>query len=160
MEFFPISKLLENQGLQFLVQDIFFCLDRDSIWNCRQVSKSWKDFIDNGRVLPILQLKALKETERHQKLLGTFQEWREVFELIEASELPKLQKCIGILKKYREVRTSYISKTGTWNILFNQSPNDDYTTYSRSFREEEFTGIYFSYLPTRIRNVINCTMYF
>ena len=142
MECSPISKILENQGLHLIVQDIFAYLDLDNLWKCRQVSKSWRDFIDNNRVLLLLQLEVLKRTERHKKLLGVFHEWREVFELIEASELPKLQKCIGILKKYREFRTSYISKTGNLHIRLNQGPNNNYTSYLRSFTEEEFTGMF------------------
>ena len=148
MEFFPISKLLENHGLQLIVQDIFAYLDLDNLWNCREVSKSWRDFIDNNRVLLMLQLEKLKlqleelkGTERHQKLLGTFQEWRDVFGLIEKSKLPKLQKCIGILKKNHTDRTSF--KASVANARHNQGPHNNYiSVLEDTYYYEEFTGLY------------------
>ena len=143
MEFSPISKLLESQGLQLIMQDIFAYLDLDNLWNCREVSKSWRDFIDNNRVLlmPLMQqLEVVKGTERHQKLLGTFQEWREVFQLIEASELPKLRKCIGILKKNRKDRTSF--KASVANGRHNQGPHNNYiSVLEDTYYYEEFTGL-------------------
>ena len=143
MVFFPISKLLENHGLQLIVQDIFAYLDLDNLWNCREVSKSWRDFIDNNRVLlmPLMQqLEVVKGTERHQKLLGTFQEWRDVFGLIEASELPKLQKCISILKKNRKDRTSF--KASVANARHNQGPHNNYiSVLEDTYYYEEFTGL-------------------
>ena len=142
MEFSPISKLLESQGLQLIMQDIFAYLNLDNLWNCREVSKSWRDFIDNNRVLlmPLMQqLEVVKGTERHQKLLGTFQEWRDVFGLIEASELPKLRKCIGILKKNCKDRTSF--KASVANGRHNQGPHNNYiSVLEDTYYYEEFTG--------------------
>ena len=86
----------------------------------------------------MLQLEALKETERHQKLLGVFQEWRDAFELIEASNLPKLLKCIGILKKYRKDKTSYKDKMT--DLYLHRGPNKNYTTVAEPYCYEEFMG--------------------
>ena len=98
MDFFPISKLLENPGLQHLLIDILSCLDNKSLVKCRQVTKSWRDCIDRTRVLLMTQLDYLKAMTRHQVLLGKFQDWRDVFDLIKASNVGQLHEILNILK--------------------------------------------------------------
>ena len=46
---FPIDSLIANPGFGLVSQTIFKHLNLQDVVNCRLVSKSWKDFIDNDR---------------------------------------------------------------------------------------------------------------
>ena len=54
-----IQDLIQNQGLKHVAEKIFGYLDAKSLANCREVSKSWRDLIDDGKMWWILQLQEM-----------------------------------------------------------------------------------------------------
>ena len=109
MEFFPISKLFENPGLHHLVEYILSNVDIRCLLRCRELTKAWRDFIDNSQALqlPIKELKFLAGTQRYKKLLSYFKEWRDVFELIKKSDPSKAKESIRILNTYHKEETGF-----------------------------------------------------
>ena len=58
---FDLSRLISNQGFDWIVESIFTYLDPNSLAKCRLVSKSWKAFIDSRRTILVCQLQQLKQ---------------------------------------------------------------------------------------------------
>ena len=54
-EVFPIETILQNPGFQLISRNIFKCLRLEDFANCRLVSKSWKQFIDEDTYLAKVQ---------------------------------------------------------------------------------------------------------
>ena len=52
-----LNYFINNPGLIHLTEHIFAHLDSKSLAKCREVSKSWKNFIDNSYILIGLQLR-------------------------------------------------------------------------------------------------------
>ena len=59
-----MKDLLENQGLCHIVRNISSFLDPKSLAQCRLVSHSWKDLIDNDRKWLIFQLEHILNQEK------------------------------------------------------------------------------------------------
>ena len=55
-EAFPIDTLLQNPGYDLISRNIFKYLKLKDFENCRLVSKSWKQFIDEDKYLAKVQL--------------------------------------------------------------------------------------------------------
>ena len=54
-EVFPIETILQNPGFQLISRNIFKYLKLEDFANCRLVSKSWKQFIDEDKYLAKVQ---------------------------------------------------------------------------------------------------------
>ena len=55
-DIFPIKTILQNPGLRLISRNIFKYLKLKDFSNCRLVSKSWKQFIDEDKYLANVQL--------------------------------------------------------------------------------------------------------
>ena len=55
-DIFPIKTILQNPGLRLISRNIFKYLKLEDFSNCRLVSKSWKQFIDEDKYLVDVQL--------------------------------------------------------------------------------------------------------
>ena len=51
-----MEKITKSPGLQHISEDVFKLLDKKSLLNCRMVTSSWKEFLDQ----PIFWLKKMK----------------------------------------------------------------------------------------------------
>ena len=105
-----IDPLILNNGFHLIAEEIFNKLDFKSLAKSRQVSKLWKEFIDNNRVLLIHQVRQAKQL-RITKRLG----WKKI-----VKRQLKRQKCEDFDLMYRI--WSYVDKNsqkvdlGTANI--------------------------------------------
>ena len=80
-----IQDLIQNQGLKHIAEEIIGYLDAKSLANCRLVSKSWRDLVENGKIWWILQLQDMMTKQRSVDLrplifLNHFPPWKEVIE--------------------------------------------------------------------------------
>ena len=80
-----IQDLIQNQGLKHVAEEIIGYLDAKSLANCRLVSKSWRDLVENGKIWWILQLQDMMTKQRSVDLrplifLNHFPPWKEVIE--------------------------------------------------------------------------------
>ena len=63
-----IDPLILNNGFHLIAEEIFNNLDLKSLAKSRQVSKLWKEFIDNNRVLLIHQVRQAKQLRITKRL--------------------------------------------------------------------------------------------
>ena len=68
----------KTPGLQQISEDIFRCLDKKSLLNCRLVNHSWKEILD----MPIFCLKNFNSSE-------VVENWKFLAQQIEDEELAK-----------------------------------------------------------------------
>ena len=52
-----LDELISNPGLQYIAEQILVNLDYQTLANCREVSKSWRDFIDQKKSLIKIQIR-------------------------------------------------------------------------------------------------------
>ena len=67
-EVFPIESILQNPGFQLISRNIFKYLKLEDFSNCRLVSKSWKQFIDEDKYLAKVQLTEVMSVYSERKL--------------------------------------------------------------------------------------------
>ena len=112
-----IESWISNQGLEHIPEKIFQCLDAKSLAKCRQVSQSWKTFIDTNRPLLYLQINHFKnygkvemdfmtQQKEFKSFIGKFQtqerlEWEALFTWIKTfkcsvSYLTAFFKCLRL----------------------------------------------------------------
>ena len=84
----------KNPGLQQISEDIFRCLDKKSLLNCRLVNHSWKEILD----MPIFCLKNFNSSE-------VVENWKFLAQQIEDEELAK--KFSLILTKMEKSKPIY-----------------------------------------------------
>ena len=89
--------LIQNQGLKHVAEKIFGYLDAKSLANCREVSKSWRDLIDDGKMWWILQLQEMMTKEHHRQdvqdsfiFLDEFPNWKEVLDFFTTKATPEM----------------------------------------------------------------------
>ena len=58
--FFPIDTLIQNPGFELVARNIFKYLKLEDFSNCRLVSKTWKQFIDEDKYLGKVLLEEVK----------------------------------------------------------------------------------------------------
>ena len=117
---FELSKLISNQGYDWIVETIFSKLDPESLAKCRLVSKACKERIDNRRSLLVLQLQAMKQRglnnpsgQEWYQLIGAdlvkgkcpwidlFPEFEQVFlDLERQATLHELQVVVATMRNY------------------------------------------------------------
>ena len=108
---------LTNQGLNHIVRNISRFLDVRSLAQCRLVSKSWKELIDNLREWLVLQLVHIncnkKKFIKESKVLKTsikrnFPEWSDVIEQISRTQnIPTLKEFVQQMWIYFRAEINY-----------------------------------------------------
>ena len=73
-----MDTLTKNPGLQQIPEDIFICLDKESLLNCRLVNKTWKEILD----VPIFCLRNFKSSE-------VVENWKFLSQQIEDEQIAK-----------------------------------------------------------------------
>ena len=73
-----METLTKNPGLQQIPEDIFKCLDKESLLNCRLVNQTWKEILD----VPIFCLKNFKSSE-------VVENWKFLSQQIEDEQIAK-----------------------------------------------------------------------
>ena len=72
----------KTPGLMHISEQVLSLLDRKSLANCRQVSKTCKNFIDNSRLLLKIQVIQMKKTKSFRKeQLDSYGMWRKSLNL-------------------------------------------------------------------------------
>ena len=89
---FPIEEIFAI--LPNLNEDIFGRLDNRSLVSCREVSKTWQEYVDSQRVYWIRQI--LKFNPSQSKFHG---EWKIVLEKTPIESLKKFAKCVLVTSK-------------------------------------------------------------
>ena len=56
-----ITHWIINPGLNYIAQNIFSCLDTKTLVQSREVSRTWKSFIDNNKTLLLIQIDQLRK---------------------------------------------------------------------------------------------------
>ena len=80
-DIFPIKTILQNPGLRLISRNIFKYLKLEDFSNCRLVSKSWKQFIDEDKYLADVQLTEVMFLYSKEKISCNQQDYCQRFPL-------------------------------------------------------------------------------
>ena len=67
-QFDILHEFMNNEGLKHIADQILSLLDRRSLANCRLVSRTYRDYLDNERSMLQLQIRHFKTYDRFNKV--------------------------------------------------------------------------------------------